>query len=104
MTTTCRQISSKVSATRWLTSTSVPPALFHFVFAPLNQANLDPAVYYAHLAGNRARAHDPSRDRDEDSSASGTGPLSAGMARLALDAVTPLKPLHANIQDTMWWL
>jgi hypothetical protein len=61
----------------------------------------DPAVYYAHLAGNRARAHDPSRDRDDESS--GSGVLSA--TRGGVDVrVTPLKPIHANIADSMWWM
>ena len=64
---------------------------------------IDPAVYYAHLAGNRARAHDPSRDRDDESSTSGG--LSGAMGRLTLDNnVTALRPLHANIQGSMWWM
>jgi hypothetical protein len=62
---------------------------------------VDPAVYYAHLAGNRARAHDPSRDRDDDSSSGVEG----AMGRMTLDtSVTALKPLHANIQGSMWWM
>jgi hypothetical protein len=62
---------------------------------------VDPAVYYAHLAGNRARAHDPSRDRDDDSSSG----VSGAMGRMTLDtSVTALKPLHANIQESMWWM
>jgi hypothetical protein len=61
----------------------------------------DPAVYYAHLAGNRARAHDPSRDRDDESS--GSGVLSATRGGVDL-RVTPLKPIHANIANSMWWM
>lgn len=62
---------------------------------------IDPAVYYAHLAGNRARAHDPTRDRDEESSSGLTGDF----GRLTLDSsVTALKPLHPNIQGSMWWM
>lgn len=75
-----------------------------YLFVPSRYSKLtvDPAVYYAHLAGNRARAHDPSRDRDDESSSGG---LSGGMSRLQLDAnVTPLKPIHANIQGSMWWM
>ena len=71
---------------------------------PPHQTKLigDPAVYYAHLAGNRARVHDPSRDRDDDSTSGG---LSGAIGRLTIDAsVTPLKPLHANIQESMWWM
>jgi hypothetical protein len=65
---------------------------------------VDPAVYYAHLAGNRARAHDSSRDRDDDQSSS-SGGLSEAMSRMTLEtAVTPLRPLHANIQGSMWWM
>ena len=58
-------------------------------------------MYYAHLAGNRARAHDPSRDRDDDS----TSGLSGAMERMTPDTnVTALKPLHENIQGSMWWM
>jgi len=65
---------------------------------------LDPAVYYAHLAGNRARVHDPSRDREDDSSSS-TGGLSRSMGRMAIEASVPaLRPLHANVQGSMWWM
>ena len=59
-------------------------------------------MYYAHLAGNRARAHDPSRDRD-DSESSTTGGLEGGMKSLALD-VPALKPLAAGVKGSMWWM
>ena len=73
-----------------------------FVSPKCIRANLDPAVYYAHLAGNRARAHDPSRDRDDESSSGG---LSGGANRMQIDVnVTPLRPIHANIQGSMWWM
>ena len=67
---------------------------------------LDPAVYYAHLAGNRARAHDPSRDRDDDSSAS---TLAGQMGRMGLSdvsdmSVAALKPIHQSLQGSMWWI
>jgi hypothetical protein len=98
-----RPISSKSSATACLTFTNVPVVQSRSVLSIVYVANLDPAVYYAHLAGNRARAHDPSRDRDEDSS--GSDRLSTSMGQMQIDVnVTPLKPLHANIQDTMWWM
>jgi hypothetical protein len=62
---------------------------------------VDPAVYYAHLAGNRARAHDPSRDVDDSSS----GGLSSAMGKMSLEpTVTTLKPLHPNLAGTMWWI
>jgi len=63
----------------------------------------DPAVYYAHLAGNRARAHDPSRDRDDDSTSGG---LSSALDKMTLESgvTTTLKPLHANLVGMMWWI
>jgi len=62
----------------------------------------DPAVYYAHLAGNRARAHDPSRDRD-DSDTSTSGGLEGALSRLAIE-VPALKPLAAGVKASMWWM
>lgn len=84
-------------------SINVPPDLCPSVFPHTNTKLIpDPAVYYAHLAGNRARAHDPSRDRDDDSTSGG---LSSTMGRMAIDTqVTALRPVHANIQGSMWWM
>ena len=103
---TVQQISSKGSAIKCRMFINVPAAPFLSVppFPIPCKLTSDPAVYYAHLAGNRARVNDPSRDREDDSS-SGSGGLARAMGGLALDVTVPaLKPLHANVQESMWWM
>lgn len=112
MTIISRQISFNESATKCPTSTNVPaaqsPSVPPIPFPLSPSPNLehllmiDPAVYYAHLAGNRARAHDPSRDRDDDSS--GSGAMQSGRSGAMDINVSPLRPIHANIQGSMWWM
>jgi hypothetical protein len=95
------RISFRNFVIRCRTSINVLPGPSPSVYLPCESClTSDPAVYYAHLAGNRARAHDPSRDRDDDSS--GSGMMGT---RGAVDVkVTPLRPIHANIANSMWWM
>ena len=74
---------------------SVPSSLVKLI--------LDPAVYYAHLAGNRARAHDMANNNNDDQSSS-SGGLAGGMSALTLENVAPLKELHKDIKGSMWWI
>ena len=87
-------------------STNGQTAPSRFVLTPHHSTPpdlADPAVYYAHLAGIRARAHDPSRDRDDDSTSGG---LSSALGKMTLESsvTTTLKPLHANLVGMMWWI
>jgi hypothetical protein len=59
---------------------------------------IDPAVYYAHLAGNRARVRDERWDFDDDA---GSVASLGGMP-----AVIPLKPMHHKMNEgrAMWFV
>jgi eukaryotic translation initiation factor 2C len=62
---------------------------------------VDPAVYYAHLAGNRARVRDESFDTD-DAATSVSATSQAGEI-----SVMPLRPMHVNMAGgarAMWFL
>jgi hypothetical protein len=62
---------------------------------------VDPAVYYAHLAGNRARVRDEMFD-DTDDSASVSATSQAGEI-----PITSLRPMHAAMvggSRAMWFL
>jgi hypothetical protein len=61
----------------------------------------DPAVYYAHLAGNRARVLDESLDVDDG----GISTVSGGTA--TSQPVVPLKQMHQKFtggQHSMWFM
>ena len=69
-----------------------------------SSADIDPAVYYAHLAGNRAKVRDESLDADDSATS-----VSANLRRLSLDEIPipPLKRMHANLNGgalAMWYL
>jgi hypothetical protein len=71
-----------------------PPSLRTFNLA-------DPAVYYAHLAGNRARVLDETLDIDDG----GISTVSGGTA--SSQAVVPLKQMHQKFtggQHSMWFM
>jgi hypothetical protein len=61
----------------------------------------DPAVYYAHLAGNRAKVLDESLDVDDG----GISTVSGGTA--TSQSVVPLKQMHQKFtggQHSMWFM
>jgi hypothetical protein len=62
---------------------------------------VDPAVYYAHLAGNRARVRDERWDVDDDA----TTFVSTSSQGAAPD-VTPLKEMHHKMNEgrAMWFV
>jgi hypothetical protein len=72
--------------------------------AVLVVTDVDPAVYYAHLAGNRAKVRDESLDVD-DSATSLSGDFNK--MKLAEIQVPRLRPIHAAMNGgdlAMWYL
>jgi eukaryotic translation initiation factor 2C len=67
--------------------------------------DIDPAVYYAHLAGNRAKVRDESLDVDDGTATSASTDLRN--MRLEDIPISRLKPMHAALNGgdlAMWYL
>jgi hypothetical protein len=64
--------------------------------------DVDPAIYYAHLAGNRAKVRDDSLDSDDTATN-----ISADFNAMSLEDIPKLRPLHVNFTGgdlAMWYL
>jgi len=64
---------------------------------------VDPAVYYAHLAGKRARVRDESINNDDDAATT----VSVGSMKPEDVPITNLKPMHSALNGgplAMWFL
>lgn len=60
-------------------------------------------MYYAHLAGKRARVRDESMDNDDDAATT----VSLGSMKPEDVAITKLKPMHSALNGgalAMWFL
>jgi hypothetical protein len=65
--------------------------------------DVDPAVYYAHLAGNRAKVRDESLDVDDAASLGGD----FNKMKLGEILVPKLRPIHPTMNGgdlAMWYL
>ncbi|KAK9365990.1 Piwi domain-containing protein [Lipomyces kononenkoae] len=73
-----------------------------YVFArATTSVSLCPPVYYAHLAGQRGRAHEETREEDSASLISGRTGGSGGEEP---GEVKDVKPLHPSLAGAMWYI
>ncbi|KAJ8099532.1 hypothetical protein POJ06DRAFT_253828 [Lipomyces tetrasporus] len=73
-----------------------------YVFARATTSiSLCPPVHYAHLAGQRGRVHEETREEDSASLVSGR---TGGSGNEEPGEVKDVKPLYPSLAGTMWYI